>query len=149
MSEDKINLLASLFGGKVGSMPFTYLGLPLGTTRPTMQDFSPLVDRVERRLSSSATFLSYGDKLTMINSILSHLPIYYMCSLKLPKTVIDHIDRARKHCLWRGSSDFNARCNSLAAFEKVCKPKKKRRARGLEPTNAKPSPSYETFAQIL
>lgn len=72
--EEKVPLLAGVFGCQVGSMPFTYLGLPLDTTRPTVQDFSPLVDRVERRLTSSASFLSYGGGLTLINSFFSHLP---------------------------------------------------------------------------
>jgi hypothetical protein len=42
--------LARTFGCQVGSMPFTYLGLPLGTTKPSVQDFTPLLNRVERRL---------------------------------------------------------------------------------------------------
>jgi hypothetical protein len=41
----------------VGSLPFAYLGLPLGTSRPTIQDLSPIVDQMERRLNASARFL--------------------------------------------------------------------------------------------
>ena len=36
--------------GTIGTMPFTYLGLPMGTTKPRMEDLTPLMDRVERRL---------------------------------------------------------------------------------------------------
>lgn len=39
--------IAQILGCKVGKMPFTYLGLPLGTTRPTVQDLMPLVCRAE------------------------------------------------------------------------------------------------------
>lgn len=60
----------------------------------------------------------------MINDVLSLLPTYYMCSLKLPATVIENIDRARQHCLWR-RNDFGSKKNSLAAWEKVRKPKNK------------------------
>jgi hypothetical protein len=49
---------------------------------------------------------------------------YYMCTLLLPKTVIGNIDRARKHCLWRGS-EVNSNRKLLAAWDKVCQPKKK------------------------
>lgn len=45
--------LANTFGCKVEAMPFTYLGLPFGTTRPTIQDFSPLTCRIERRILAS------------------------------------------------------------------------------------------------
>ena len=35
ISEHKLNLLANTFGCSIGSLPFTYLGLPLSTTKPT------------------------------------------------------------------------------------------------------------------
>lgn len=82
---EKVEHLSMLFGCSVGNLPFTYLGLPLGTTRPKVIDFAPLVDRVERRLSATTALLSYGDRLTIVNSVLSSLPTYYMCSLTLPK----------------------------------------------------------------
>lgn len=67
--------------------------------RPKVIDFAPLVDRVERRLSTTIALLSYGDRLTIVNAVLSSLPTYYMCFLSLPKSVIESIDRARRHCL--------------------------------------------------
>lgn len=122
--EEKVNNLALLLGYKVVTMPFTYLGLPMGTTRPRVVDMAPLVDRVERRLTASAAFLPYGGRLTMINSVLYAIPTYYMCSLKLPKTVIDAIDTARRNCLWRGSN-ASVKRKSLASWDKVCRPKDK------------------------
>jgi hypothetical protein len=79
-------------------MPFTYLGLPMGTTKPSIKDLSPLTDRVERRLCAMSSFLSYGDRLVLVNSVLSSLPTYFMLSLKLPPGIIEVIDRARRHC---------------------------------------------------
>ena len=43
VSDEEIAQLAQSFGCAVGTMPFTYLGLPLGTTRPRIQDLTPLV----------------------------------------------------------------------------------------------------------
>jgi hypothetical protein len=37
----KTDLLAASFGCLVGSFPFTYLGLPLGLTKPLVRDFPP------------------------------------------------------------------------------------------------------------
>ena len=54
ISEELLAELADSFGCSVGKLPFTYLGLPLGTTKPTVQDLSPLVGLVERRLNASA-----------------------------------------------------------------------------------------------
>jgi hypothetical protein len=40
--------LASTMGCQVGTLPFTYLGLPLGTTRPFVEEFAPLLARMEK-----------------------------------------------------------------------------------------------------
>jgi hypothetical protein len=75
--------LAATFGCSVGRLPFTYLGLPLGTTKPTVQDLSPLVGLVERRLKASAQFLNYGGRQEFVKYVLSTLPNHFMCFLKL------------------------------------------------------------------
>lgn len=46
-SNEQSRLIANIFGYTIGTMPFTYLGLPLGTTRPTIQDLMPLVCQTE------------------------------------------------------------------------------------------------------
>jgi hypothetical protein len=42
------NSLATIFGCKTKSLPFTYLGLPLGTTRPLVDDLMPMVSRLDK-----------------------------------------------------------------------------------------------------
>jgi hypothetical protein len=115
--------LAEFFECSVGKMPFTYLGLPLGTTRPTVMDLAPLADNVERRLNACSRFLNYGGKLVFVNFVLSSLPTFYMCMLKLNKTMVKVVNRARQHCLWDKKDHEHQ--NSLAAWELVCKPKDK------------------------
>jgi hypothetical protein len=45
----KTNILEDTLGCLVRSMPFTYLGLPLGTTKPMVQDFMPVLSRIEKK----------------------------------------------------------------------------------------------------
>ena len=116
VSPEKMQHLAMTFGCSVGSLPFTYLALPMGTTKPRMEDLTPLMDRVERRLSGCATWLSYSGRLQMINSAISPIVTYTMCTIKLPKGVIENFDRIRKQCLWRGNSD-KKRGGNLVAWE--------------------------------
>jgi len=103
-------------------MSFPYLGLPFGTTRPTVKEFSPLLTKMERRLSEVSKFLSYQGRLIMVNSVFSALPTYYMCSIVIPPTVIQQIDRFRKHCLW-SKGDISRRGTCLATCEPSCRPK--------------------------
>jgi len=55
VEESNVPLLTGAFGCTLGTLPFTYLGLPLGTTKPLVRDFAPLICRIERRLSASST----------------------------------------------------------------------------------------------
>ena len=50
--EDKIQRLALTFGCIVGSLPFTYLGLPMGTTKPRMQGLTRIMATVEKEINS-------------------------------------------------------------------------------------------------
>jgi hypothetical protein len=119
-----LQFLANTFGCAVGSLPFSYLGLPLGTSRPTIKDLTPIVDQLERRLNASSRFLDYGGRIQLVNSVLSSLPNHYLSSLKLHKTIIKIADRSRRHCLWAKDEDSTS-VNSLAAWSLVCRPKKK------------------------
>ena len=123
IDEQRLQHLANTFGCATGSLPFTYLGLPLGTTRPTVQDLSPIVDQMERRLNASARFLDYGGRLQLVNSVLSTLPNHYLTSLKIHKTIINIADRSRRHCLWAKDAESSS-VNSLAAWSMVCRPKR-------------------------
>jgi hypothetical protein len=119
VSEDKSMHLANTFGCEVGAMPFTYLGLPVGTTKPSVHDFSPLVCKVERRLNGVSIFLSYQRRLILVNFVFSALPTFYMCTLQIPPVVLDQIDKYRKSCLWKGG-DLNRKGGCLATWEVAC-----------------------------
>jgi hypothetical protein len=55
---ERTEQLANTFGCQIGTFPFPYLGLPMGLTKPRVEDFLPLVQRIERRLSSTSNFLT-------------------------------------------------------------------------------------------
>jgi hypothetical protein len=72
---ERMTSLAQTFGCSMGSLPFTYLGLPLGLSKPKVDEYLPLVSKCERRLASFSTFLSQAGRLQMTNVVLSSLPI--------------------------------------------------------------------------
>lgn len=115
--------LASVFGCQVGKMPFTYLGLPVGTTRSRIVDLMPLVDCMKRRLTASSSFLAQGGRLQFLNSALSSLPIFFLCSLLILPGILKQLQRIQRQCLWRKNRQEPA--PSLAAWGLVCRPKNK------------------------
>jgi hypothetical protein len=112
------------FGCDIDSMPFTYLGLPMRTTKPKIEDLSPMMDRIECQLFACSTWLSYIGRQQMINSAITPIMTYAMCTIKLPKGVIENIDMARKQCLWRGNSE-KRKGGNLVAWPIVMMPKDK------------------------
>ena len=122
VSEEQVKFLAESFGCVVGTFPFTYLGLPMGTTRPRILDLTPMVDKVQRRLTASSSFLAYGGRLQLIRSCLSSMPIFFLCSLDIPQGIIKQLNRIIRQCLWRGNNQDSSK-QSLASWEMICKPK--------------------------
>jgi hypothetical protein len=124
MSEQHAEFMAGVFGCKIYGMPFPYLGLPMGSTKPRFEDFSPLMDRIERRLIGISSLLTHAGKLELVNSVLSSLPTYTMCSVMVPVEAPEYADRARRNCMWR-KSDSNGKSQPLVAWNKCARPKKK------------------------
>jgi hypothetical protein len=50
--DDRLQHLAATSNCVAGSMPFTYLSLPLSTSKTTIEECMPLVHREKRRLIS-------------------------------------------------------------------------------------------------
>jgi hypothetical protein len=125
MDTEQASILAGVFGCKLQDMPFTYLGLPMGTTKPRVEHFAPLMNRVERQLTTISSMLTQAGKLQHVNSVLSSLPTYNICSAAVPIAILENFDRARRHCMWR-NSDCNAKSKPLVAWKKCTRPKKKR-----------------------
>ena len=105
VDDELVQSLAQIWKCKVGTMPFTYIGLPMGTTRPTVTDLMPIVERAERKLSSALCMMNQGSKLTLLNSMITSIMIFLMCTLKFPLKLIEHLDKIRRRCLWRKKNE--------------------------------------------
>lgn len=122
VSAAKLEIIKSTLGCQLGSFPFTYLGLPLSTHKLTIEDFTAMMQRIERRISGCSTLISYDARLQLIKSVYSSLPTYFMCCLALPLGVEEQINKYLKHCLCRnfGSEEMGT---TMIAWDLVCKPK--------------------------
>lgn len=81
---------------KVGSLPFTYLGLPMGVGKVGKRDLLPIMQKIEKRLQSwHSGHLSYGGREIRINTCLSSVPMYAMGFLKPPEEFHKNLDTVR------------------------------------------------------
>ena len=77
--------LASKLGCKVGSLPTSYMGLPLGAKHKALGVWNSVKERSQKRLASwKIQYISKGGRVTLIHSSLSGLPIYYLSLFRMP-----------------------------------------------------------------
>ncbi|PON92327.1 LOW QUALITY PROTEIN: hypothetical protein TorRG33x02_118320 [Trema orientale] len=65
--------------------------------------------------------LFFGEKLTLIQSVLSSIPIYYLSLFKAPCRVIETIEKLMHDFLWEGEDLLGG--EHLVAWDLVCRPK--------------------------
>ena len=87
------NYYMEQFGCNSGNFPIRYLGIPIHYRKLSNNDWVRIQERFEQRLSSwKEKNLSTGGRLTLINSVLSSLPMYMMFFFEIPKGVRKKLD---------------------------------------------------------
>ena len=76
---DNVEALAFELGCKVGALPSSNMGLPLGTRHNSVTVWDGIEERFRKRLALwKRQHISKGGRVTLIQSTLSSLPIYFM-----------------------------------------------------------------------
>lgn len=115
--------MARCLGCTISAFPQPYHGLPLSPTKLHVSDYQPLVSCLDRYVPSwKARFLDSGARLLLTTSVLSSLPVYWMASLPLPKTVIAATERRMRAFIWTGNDHCHG-CQCLMAWQLVLRPK--------------------------
>ncbi|XP_028125599.1 uncharacterized protein LOC114322487 [Camellia sinensis] len=75
--------------------------LPLEANPGRMQPRKPIVEKFKKKLTGwKRRMLSFAGRVTLIKSVLSCLPIYYMSLFRIPKCVAREIDKIQAAFLW-------------------------------------------------
>ena len=97
--------LATIFGCKVGALPTTYLGLPLGAAHNSMVAWDEVEERFRKRLAMwKRKYISKGGRLTLIKSTLASLPIYFMSLFWMPRRVRLRLEKIQRDFWWGGGA---------------------------------------------
>ncbi|KAL0445011.1 UNVERIFIED_CONTAM: LINE-1 retrotransposable element O protein [Sesamum latifolium] len=97
--------ILDLIGFQEGSLPIKYLGVPLVSSRLTIADCQPLIQKVDGRLAGWNNLnLSFAGRLQLIKSVLSSLHTYWAFVFILPKSVLKVIEERMRGFLWKGAS---------------------------------------------
>ncbi|GKV41384.1 hypothetical protein SLEP1_g48927 [Rubroshorea leprosula] len=120
--EEWMTRMSCILNCKQGSFPCKYLGMPIGGRRRCIAMWSPMIDSFKKKLASwKNRFISLGGRITLLNSVLSSLPVFMMSVHLLPKGLILILDKIRRNFLW-GGGENNKKINWVC-WEKVCRSK--------------------------
>jgi len=112
---------AMMLNCKVGSIPFVYMGLPIGGNTRRLSFWEPIINRIKSRLTGwNSKHLSMGGRLVLLKSVLSSLPVYALSFFKAPSGIISYIEYLF-NCFFLGSADH--RKISWVDWKTVCRRK--------------------------
>ncbi|GJT46336.1 putative RNA-directed DNA polymerase, eukaryota, reverse transcriptase zinc-binding domain protein, partial [Tanacetum coccineum] len=81
----EVESVASSINCSHGTLPFMYLGLPVGKNIHFCNGWTEVIDRLQDRLLSwKAKNLSIGGRLTLFKSVLGSVPLYFLSLFKAP-----------------------------------------------------------------
>lgn len=111
-----------IFGCEFGSLPCRYLRIPIHYRSLLNKEWKSIEDRIEKKLGCwKGKLLSYGDRLTLINSVLTCMPMFMLSCLEIPVGVCKRLDFYRSRFFWQ--SDEHKCKYRLTKWNIICRPK--------------------------
>ena len=95
---NNLDALVNILSCRVGSLPMKYLGMPLGTSFKTASIWNPILEKMEKKLLGwKRVYLSKGGRLTLLKSILSSLPPYFLSLFTISIVVAARLERIQRN----------------------------------------------------
>ncbi|XP_023766085.2 uncharacterized protein LOC111914622 [Lactuca sativa] len=101
VSNSEVSNWVAPLGCEPSSIPFTYVGVPVGENMNRKRAWRPVIDKFQNKLTTwKAKSLSFGGRVTLAKAVLGNLPIYYMSIFAVPNGVIDTLEKIRRNFIW-------------------------------------------------
>jgi hypothetical protein len=111
LDDSFLSASSSFLHCEVDSIPFRFLGIPVGANPRRKGTWAPIIDAMRKRLSVwNGRNLSIGGRVTLINFVLSSLPLYFFSFFKAPVCVLKDLVCIQRRFLWGGGLDTEKMC---------------------------------------
>ena len=119
MQDEEIDSMLEVLGCRRGDFPFVYLGIKVGAKMTRIGNWDMVVNTLNKRLTGwKAKNLSIGGRVILIKSVLENLPIYYLSLYKVPKAVIESMEKIMRRFLWTGCNEEKRLIGSLGMLSR-------------------------------
>ena len=97
---ENVEILTLELGCKVGALPSTYLGFPLDAPHKVVVVWGGVEERFRKRLAMwKRQYISKEGRITLIQSTLSSMPIYFMSLMRMPRVVRLRLEQIQRNFL--------------------------------------------------
>lgn len=122
IQEDVVEEGAALLGCEKGGQQFSYLGMKIGINPHAKDNWSWLIQKIKNRIACwDGRNISLGGRATLVQSVLSAIPIYALSFYLLPNTSLNQIIRVQRAFLW-GGDEHNTKI-PWVSWSEICKNK--------------------------
>ncbi|XP_058774309.1 uncharacterized protein LOC131648579 [Vicia villosa] len=105
---------------KIGKFPFKFLGVMVGGNHRRISFWNPILAAMKAKLSPRiGRFLSIGERITLIKSVLSNILLYYLSFFRVPILVLKELNTIQRIFLWNHKPDRQGLC--WVTWSKMCK----------------------------
>ncbi|GKA04405.1 RNA-directed DNA polymerase, eukaryota, partial [Tanacetum coccineum] len=113
VSKENIDLAANIMGCSTFSPPFNYLRIKVGAPMSRLNSWKEITAKISSRLSKwKLKTLSIGGRYTLLKSVLTAIPMYYMSLFKvtagilkemesIQRNFLNGVERSKKKLMWR------------------------------------------------
>ena len=114
------HLLAGRMGLKIEGSKGKYLGLPMLIGKSKKGTFQEVVEK--KNQGWKVKILSQAARTSLIRTVTSTMPSYFMSSLRLLKETAKKLDALNRK-FWWGSKENGSSYDILKNWDSICKPK--------------------------
>jgi len=103
-------------------VPFKYLGLEVGGNPRTVKFWVLVLTKLKARLNGwRGRFLSLAGRISLVKTVISSVPLYYLSIFKAPESIYKNIISIQRRFLWGWGKE--KRPIQWVSWEDVCKSK--------------------------
>lgn len=108
IEEEVVSNCANYLDCSVGKLPLQYLGMQVGLEHKKSASCNKLIQKVKGRLDAwNDKNISLGGRATLVQSVLSTIPIYSLSMFQIPKKTVGDLIQIQRNFLWGGCASYS------------------------------------------
>jgi hypothetical protein len=121
ISSGGLDLIVQLLNFNLGSLPFSYLGVPMFKGKPKTIHLQPIADKIRMKLSAwKASLLSIAGRVQLVKAVIQSMLMYSISLYSWPAALIKDLEKHIRNFIWSG--DIDKRKIVTVSWKKMCLP---------------------------